>query len=50
MPQTLSRKDGGYADVIDFVRGTDLLIDDAQYLNSEYFSKRLPIEDGDIAR
>jgi hypothetical protein len=42
MPQTLSRKDGGYADVIDFVRGTDLLIHDAQYLNSEYFSKRAP--------
>ena len=30
---------GGYADVIEFARGADLLIHDAQYLHGEYHSK-----------
>ncbi len=30
---------GGIADVIEFARGADLLIHDAQYLHSEYYSK-----------
>jgi ribonuclease BN (tRNA processing enzyme) len=38
----IEEKDGGYPDVIDFVRGTDVLIHDAQYVGSEYFSKRNP--------
>jgi len=30
---------GGFADVIEFARGADLLIHDAQYLHGEYYSK-----------
>lgn len=33
---------GGYPDVIEFVRGADLLIHDAQYLTSEYVSRSNP--------
>ncbi|HWP56535.1 MAG TPA: MBL fold metallo-hydrolase [Candidatus Acidoferrales bacterium] len=29
---------GGWPDIIEFAKGTDLLIHDAQYLNEEYFS------------
>jgi len=35
----IEEKRGGYPDVIEFARGTDLLIHDAQYLTSEYFSR-----------
>jgi ribonuclease BN (tRNA processing enzyme) len=38
----IEQEDGGYPDVIDFVRGTDVLIHDAQYVGSEYFSQRNP--------
>ncbi len=34
----IEEKKGGYKDVIEFVRGTDLLIHDAQYLTREYLS------------
>lgn len=34
----IEQQNGGYPEVIEFVRGTDLLIHDAQYLNSEYSS------------
>lgn len=34
----IEQKNGGYPDVIEFVRGADLLIHDAQYLTSEYLS------------
>jgi phosphoribosyl 1,2-cyclic phosphodiesterase len=33
---------GGYPDVIEFARGADILIHDAQYLESEYASKANP--------
>jgi phosphoribosyl 1,2-cyclic phosphodiesterase len=33
---------GGYADVIEFARGADILIHDAQYLQSEYTSRTNP--------
>jgi phosphoribosyl 1,2-cyclic phosphodiesterase len=33
---------GGYPDIVDFVRGADLLIHDAQYLHHEYFSNSMP--------
>jgi phosphoribosyl 1,2-cyclic phosphodiesterase len=33
---------GGYPDVIEFVRGADILIHDAQYLQSEYTSRTNP--------
>ena len=33
---------GGYADVIEFARGADILIHDAQYLESEYTSRTNP--------
>jgi ribonuclease BN (tRNA processing enzyme) len=36
----IEQQKGGYPDVIEFVSGADLLIHDAQYLHSEYFSKR----------
>jgi phosphoribosyl 1,2-cyclic phosphodiesterase len=32
----------GHPDIIDFIRGADLLIHDAQYLNKEYFSRASP--------
>jgi ribonuclease BN (tRNA processing enzyme) len=35
----IEQKRGGYSDVIEFARGADLLIHDAQYLNSEYDSR-----------
>jgi ribonuclease BN (tRNA processing enzyme) len=35
----IEQRRGGYPDVIAFARGADLLIHDAQYLRSEYFSK-----------
>ncbi len=38
----IEEKKGGYPEVIEFVRGADLLIHDAQYLNSEYFSRTDP--------
>lgn len=34
----VEEKKGGYPDIIDFIHGADLLIHDAQYVNSEYFS------------
>ena len=30
---------GGYADIIEFAQGADMLIHDAQYLHGEYYSK-----------
>jgi ribonuclease BN (tRNA processing enzyme) len=38
----IEQKDGGYPDIIEFARGTDLLIHDAQYLHEEYFSDVKP--------
>ncbi len=38
----IEQKKGGYAGVIDFAGGADLLIHDAQYLTSEYFSPTSP--------
>jgi ribonuclease BN (tRNA processing enzyme) len=38
----VEQKQGGYPDVIEFARGADLLIHDAQYLNEEYFSELKP--------
>ncbi len=35
----VEQQPGGYADVIEFARGADLLIHDAQYLHGEYHSK-----------
>jgi ribonuclease BN (tRNA processing enzyme) len=35
----IEQKMGGYPDIIEFVRGTDVLIHDAQYLHSEYVSR-----------
>lgn len=35
----IEQKQGGYPDVIEFVRGADLLIHDAQYLTPEYVSR-----------
>ena len=35
----VEERPGGYADVIEFARGADLLIHDAQYLHGEYHSK-----------
>lgn len=35
----IEQKNGGYPDVIEFARGADLLIHDAQYLHGEYFSQ-----------
>jgi ribonuclease BN (tRNA processing enzyme) len=40
----IEEKGGGWPDVIEFARGTDLLIHDAQYLNEEYFSRSQPRE------
>lgn len=33
---------GGYSEIVDFARGADLLIHDAQYLHDEYFSTSKP--------
>jgi len=38
----IEEKRGGYPEVIEFARESDLLIHDAQYLTSEYFSRRDP--------
>jgi ribonuclease BN (tRNA processing enzyme) len=34
----IEQRSGGYPDVIEFARGADLLIHDAQYLRGEYYS------------
>jgi ribonuclease BN (tRNA processing enzyme) len=38
----IEQKPGGYRDIVDFARGADLLIHDAQYLQEEYFSDVRP--------
>jgi ribonuclease BN (tRNA processing enzyme) len=38
----IEQKEGGYPDIVEFVRGADLLIHDAQYLEEEYFSRSKP--------
>jgi ribonuclease BN (tRNA processing enzyme) len=38
----VEQKQGGYPDIIEFARGADLLIHDAQYLHEEYFSDVKP--------
>lgn len=38
----IEQQEGGYPEIIDFVRGADLLIHDAQYLQSEYVSRVKP--------
>jgi ribonuclease BN (tRNA processing enzyme) len=38
----IEQKSGGWPDVVEFARGADLLIHDAQYLNKEYFSRSEP--------
>jgi ribonuclease BN (tRNA processing enzyme) len=38
----IEEKTGGWPDIIEFARETDLLIHDAQYLNEEYFSRSQP--------
>ncbi|MBI2361397.1 MAG: MBL fold metallo-hydrolase [Deltaproteobacteria bacterium] len=38
----IEERPGGYPEVIEFARGADLLIHDAQYLRSEYFSRTDP--------
>jgi len=38
----IEQRQGGYPDVIDFARGADLLIHDAQYLQEEYLSDVKP--------
>ena len=38
----IEQRDGGYPDVIEFARGADLLIHDAQYVRSEYVSRSRP--------
>jgi ribonuclease BN (tRNA processing enzyme) len=38
----IEQKQGGYPDVIEFARGADLLIHDAQYLHAEYCSDARP--------
>lgn len=38
----IEEQDGGYPEVIEFARGADLLIHDAQYLPEEYFSRTKP--------
>ena len=35
----VEQRPGGYADVIEFARGADMLIHDAQYLHGEYYSR-----------
>jgi len=36
----VEQKDGGYPDIIRFIRGADVLIHDAQYLSREYHSSK----------
>ena len=38
----IEQQEGGYPEIIEFARGTDLLIHDAQYLQDEYFSRAKP--------
>jgi ribonuclease BN (tRNA processing enzyme) len=38
----VEEQEGGYPEIIEFARGADLLIHDAQYLNDEYASKLKP--------
>jgi ribonuclease BN (tRNA processing enzyme) len=38
----IEQQEGGYPEVIDFARGADILIHDAQYLHSEYVSRITP--------
>ncbi|HWO41114.1 MAG TPA: MBL fold metallo-hydrolase [Candidatus Eisenbacteria bacterium] len=38
----IEQQEGGYPDVIEFARGADLLIHDAQYVQSEYISRSKP--------
>lgn len=38
----IEQQEGGYPEIIEFVRGADLLIHDAQYLREEYFSRVKP--------
>jgi len=38
----IEQQEGGYPEIIEFFRGADLLIHDAQYLNEEYFSRTKP--------
>jgi len=38
----IEQQEGGYPEIIEFARGADLLIHDAQYLNEEYFSRAKP--------
>jgi phosphoribosyl 1,2-cyclic phosphodiesterase len=38
----IEEQNGGYPEVIEFARGADLLIHDAQYLEEEYFSRTKP--------
>jgi len=38
----VEQRDGGYPEIVDFARGADLLIHDAQYLHDEYFSTAKP--------
>lgn len=38
----IEQQEGGYPEIIEFARGADLLIHDAQYLQDEYFSRTKP--------
>ena len=38
----IEEQEGGYPDIIEFIRGADLLIHDAQYLHDEYVSRTKP--------
>lgn len=38
----IEQQEGGYPEVIEFARGADLLIHDAQYLREEFFSRTKP--------
>lgn len=38
----IEQRDGGYPEIIEFARGADLLIHDAQYLHDEYVSRDKP--------
>src|SRR5262245_49661465 len=38
----IEQQNGGYPEIIEFARGADLLIHDAQYLDEEFFSRNKP--------
>jgi phosphoribosyl 1,2-cyclic phosphodiesterase len=38
----IEQQEGGYPEIIEFARGTDLLVHDAQYLHNEYVSRVKP--------